>query len=31
VKGAHYFKVAWNSDEKIIASDAGYFIQDAVP
>ncbi len=31
IKGAHYLKVAWNSDEKIIASDAGYFIQDAVP
>jgi len=30
VKGAHYFKVACNSDEKIIASDLGYFIQDAV-
>lgn len=30
IKGAHYLKVAWNSDEKIIASDAGYFIQDAV-
>lgn len=30
VKGAHYFKVAWNSDEKVIASDLGYFIQDAV-
>ena len=30
VKGAHYFKVAWNSDEKIIANDLGYFIQDAV-
>jgi hypothetical protein len=30
VKGAHFFKVAWNSDEKIIASDLGYFIQDAV-
>ena len=30
VKGAHYFKVAWNSDEKIIASDLGYFIEDAV-
>ncbi len=29
-KGAHYFKVAWNSDEKIVASDLGYFIQDAV-
>lgn len=30
IKGAHYFKVAWNSDEKVIASDAAYFIQDAV-
>lgn len=30
VKGAHYFKVAWNSDEKIIASDLGYMIQNAV-
>jgi len=30
IKGAHYFKVAWNSDEKIIASDLGYFIEDAV-
>jgi hypothetical protein len=30
VKGAHYFKVAWNSDEKVVASDLGYFIQDAV-
>lgn len=30
VKGAHFFKVGWNSDEKIIASDLGYFIQDAV-
>lgn len=30
VKGAHYIKVAWNSDEKVIASDLGYFIQDAV-
>lgn len=29
-KGAHYFKVAWNSDEHIIASDLGYFIEDAV-
>lgn len=29
-KGAHYIKVAWNSDEKIIASDLGYFIEDAV-
>ncbi len=30
VKGAHFFKVAWNSDEKLIAADLGYFIQDAV-
>jgi hypothetical protein len=30
VKGAHFFKVACNSDEKIVASDLGYFIQDAV-
>jgi hypothetical protein len=30
IKGAHYIKTAWNSDEKIIASDLGYFIQDAV-
>jgi hypothetical protein len=30
VKGAHYIKVAWNSDEKIIAPDLGYFIQDAI-
>ncbi len=29
-KGAHYIKVAWNSAEKIVASDVGYFIQDAV-
>lgn len=29
-KGAHYFKVVCNSDEKVIASDCGYFIQDAV-
>lgn len=31
VRGAHYIKVGWNSDEKVIASDLGYFIQDAVP
>jgi hypothetical protein len=31
VKGAHYIKVAWNSDEKVIASDLGYFIETAVP
>ncbi len=30
LKGAHYIKTGWNSDEKIIASDLGYFIQDAV-
>ena len=29
-KGAHFIKVAWNSDEKIIANDLGYFIEDAV-
>jgi hypothetical protein len=29
-KGAYYYKVAWNSDEKVIASDLGYFIEDAV-
>lgn len=31
VKGADYIKVAWNSDEKIVASDVGYMIEDAVP
>lgn len=30
IKGAHYFKTAWNSDEKIVASDLGYFIEDAI-
>lgn len=30
LKGAHYLKVGWNSDEKIIASDLGYFIENAV-
>jgi len=30
IKGAHFFKVACNSDEKVIASDLGYFIQDAI-
>lgn len=30
VKGATYIKSAWNSDERVIASDVGYFIQDAV-
>jgi len=31
VKGAKYFKVAWNSCEKVVASDLGYMIQNAVP
>jgi hypothetical protein len=31
IKGAHYFKVAWNSDEHVIAPDLGYMIQNAVP
>lgn len=31
VKGAHYFKVAWNSDEHVIAPDLGYFLQTVVP
>lgn len=30
LKGAHYIKAGWNSDEKVVASDLGYFIQDAV-
>ncbi len=30
VKGAHYIKVAWNSDEKVVAPDLGYFIENAV-
>jgi hypothetical protein len=29
-KGAHYIKTSWNSDEKIVASDLGYFIENAV-
>ena len=29
-KGCHYIKVAWNSDQKVVASDLGYLIQDAV-
>ena len=29
-KGCHYLKVAWNSDEKAVASDLGYLIEDAV-
>jgi len=31
IKGAHYFKVAWNSAEKVICNDLGYMIQNAVP
>lgn len=30
VKGAHFIKVSWNSDEKVLASDLGYFIENAV-
>jgi hypothetical protein len=30
VLGSHYIRPAWNSDEKVIASDCGYFIEDAV-
>lgn len=30
LKGAHYLKTGWNSDEKIVASDLGYFIENAV-
>lgn len=30
IKGADYLKVSWNSDEKIIASDVGYMIENAV-
>ena len=30
VKGAHHIKVTWNSTEKIVASDLGYLITDAV-
>ena len=30
IKGSHYFKVAWNSAEKVIANDCGYLIQNAV-
>jgi hypothetical protein len=31
IKGAHFFKTAWNSDEKIIASDVGYMLENVVP
>ena len=31
IKGAHFFKCAWNSDEKLIAPDLGYMIENAVP
>lgn len=30
VKGAHYFKVAYNSDEKLIATDVAYLISAAI-
>jgi hypothetical protein len=30
LKGAHYLKTGWNSDEKVVASDLGYFIENAV-
>jgi len=30
LKGAHYIKTGWNSDEKVVASDLGYFIENAV-
>ncbi len=30
IKGAHFFKIAWNSIEKLICTDLGYFIEDAV-
>ena len=29
-KGSTFIKTAWNSDEKVIANDTGYFIQDVV-
>jgi hypothetical protein len=31
VKCCQYLKVGWNSDEKVIASDLGYMIENAVP
>ncbi|MFZ5998057.1 MAG: hypothetical protein ACOYW7_11315 [Nitrospirota bacterium] len=30
INGAHYIRPAWNSDEKVIASDCGYLIEDAI-
>lgn len=30
VKGAWFIKTTWNSDEKIVAPDVGYFIENAV-
>lgn len=30
LKGSHYIKVGFNSDEKVVASDLGYLIIDAV-
>ncbi len=31
IKGAHYIKGVWNSDEQFIAADLGYMIENAVP
>jgi len=28
--GAEYVKTAWNSDEKVVAADVGYLIEDAI-
>jgi hypothetical protein len=30
VKGGELIKTAWNSDEKVVASDVGYFIENAI-
>ena len=30
-KGSHYIRPAWNSDEKIVASDCCYFVETCVP
>lgn len=29
--GSHFVKVAWNSDEKVVAADLGYMIKNAIP
>lgn len=31
VKGATFIKTAWNSDEKVVANDVGYMIENAIP